>query len=70
MVAEHGFEVLPHPVADRLAPVEADRDPVGGEQLAERARVVPVPGVDEARVELAGCGVWVRADDRYATTSR
>jgi hypothetical protein len=53
-----------------LAPVEADRQPVVREQRGEGVRVVRVPGLEQARVEVAGGGVGVGGDTRYATTSR
>jgi hypothetical protein len=70
MVAEDGPQVLADLVADRVAPVEADRDAVAGEQPGERARVARVPGVNEARVQVARGCVRVDGDALYATTSR
>jgi hypothetical protein len=69
-VGEDRAEVLADLFAGRLAPVEADRDPVGGEQLGEGIRVAHVPGLDQARVQVAGGGVRFGVDARYATTSR
>jgi hypothetical protein len=70
VVGEDNGEVLSDLVAGRLAPVEADRDAVVGEQRGERIRVARIPGVEEARVEVARGGLRLGGDPRYASTSR
>jgi hypothetical protein len=70
VVAEHVVEVLADVLARGLAAVEADRDPVGGEERREGVGIARIPRLDEARVQVAGGVVRIGTDARYATTSR